>query len=202
MRSPVHSPVISSSTYRFASLINSPTSPIYSSVRALTPFSAIERHNALDDEAEGPIQPKEAEKSAPVPAEPRSSSRLRLAALQKTKSKPVSKKSSSSAKRELRPQQKAEKKSAVRKRGRPVKTATTLLKKKVDKGCEATQDVRSGRKEWEVEQIVDSKIDAETMQHWFKVKWKGYTSKDNTWEPKKNLANCKALLEKYEKSGK
>lgn len=198
MRSPVLSPAVLSSTYRFASLINSPVSPIYSAVEALA-SSVMERRDALEDEAECPVQPKEAKKSSPISGEPRTSSRLRLAAVQKTESKPVSQKSSSVAKRELRPQRKVEEKGAVRKRGRPAKTATTSRKNKADKGGKAAQQTTGGRKEWEVEQIVDSRIDAETMQHWFKVKWKGYASKDNTWEPKKNLANCKAMLEKFEK---
>lgn len=202
MDSPIDSPAISSSTYRFASLINSPTSPIYSSVRALAPSSVIESHNVLKDEEEGLMQQKETKKLSSVPAKPRSSSRLRLAALPEPEPKPFAQKPSSSTKRKLRPQQKVEEIGAVRKRGRPAKTATTLRIKKTDKGDETTQEAHNGRKEWEVEQIVESRIDAETMQHWFKVKWKGYTSKHNTWEPKKNLANCKALLEKYEKAGK
>ncbi|UKZ90331.1 uncharacterized protein TrAFT101_005354 [Trichoderma asperellum] len=202
MDSPIDSPAISSSTYRFSSLINSPTSPIYSSVRALAPSSVTESHNVLKDDEEDLMQPKETEKLSSVSAKPRSSSRLRLATLQETKPKSSAQKLSSSTKRKLRPQQKVEEKGAVRKRGRPATTATTLRKKKTDKGDEATQEAHNGRKEWEVEQIVDSRIDPETMQHWFKVKWKGYTSKHNTWEPKKNLTNCKALLEKYEKAGK
>jgi hypothetical protein len=61
---------------------------------------------------------------------------------------------------------------------------------------------KASKQEWEVEQIVDSMIDEETMEHFFRVKWKGYSSKDNTWEPKKNLVNCKDLLEAYEKKAK
>ncbi|PON30987.1 hypothetical protein TGAM01_v200407 [Trichoderma gamsii] len=203
MRSPVLSPTIPSSTYRFASLINSPFSPIYSVVGALAP-SAMERDDALEDDTERPLQPRKARKVSPhaVSAEPRTSTRLRLATLQKKEPKPVSQKPSSSAKRELRPQRKVEERGAVKKRGRPAKMAITPRKKRAAKGDESAQDTKTGRKEWEVEQIVDSRIDAETMQHWFKVKWKGYASKDNTWEPKKNLTNCKSLLENYEKKGK
>lgn len=201
MRSPVLSPTIPSSTYRFASLINSSFSPIYNAVGALAP-SAMERDDAPENEAESPLRSKRAKNSSPVSAEPRTSTRLRLATVQKKEPKPVSQKPSSSAKRGLRPQRKVEEKGAVKKRGRPAKAATTPRKKKAAKGDEATQDTKTGRKEWEVEQIVDSRIDAETMQHWFKVKWKGYASKDNTWEPKKNLTNCKTLLDSYEKMGK
>uniref|UniRef100_UPI00358ED585 chromo domain-containing protein rhino-like isoform X2 n=1 Tax=Myxine glutinosa TaxID=7769 RepID=UPI00358ED585 len=31
----------------------------------------------------------------------------------------------------------------------------------------------------------------------FLVKWKGYTDKDNTWEPVENLQNCKLLVQEY-----
>lgn len=32
------------------------------------------------------------------------------------------------------------------------------------------------------------------------VKWVGYTDKDNSWEPKKNLMNAREAMEDYEKS--
>lgn len=162
----------------------------------------MERDDSLEDDMEQPMQPEKARKMSPVSAKPRTSTRLRLATLQKKEPRSVSKKPSSSAKRELRPQRKEEEKRAVQKRGRPAKATTTPRKKRASQRDESTQDTKAGRKEWEVEQIVDSRIDAETMQHWFKVKWKGYPSKDNTWEPKKNLTNCKTLLENYEKKGK
>jgi hypothetical protein len=201
MRSPVLSPTIPSSTYRFASLISSPFTPIYSAVGALAP-SAMERDDSLEDDMERPTQPKKARKMSPVSTKPRTSTRLRLATLQKKEPRSVSQEPQSSAKRELRPQRKIEEKRAVQKRGRPAKVTTTLRKKRASKRDESAQDTKAGRKEWEVEQIVDSRIDAETMQHWFKVKWKGYPSKDNTWEPKKNLTNCKTVLENYEKKVK
>lgn len=201
MRSPILTPTIPSSTYRFTSLISYPFSPIYSAVGALAP-SAMERNDALEDDIERPMQPEEARKMSLVSAKPRTSTRLRLATLQKKEPRSVSQKPSSSAKRELRPQGKVEEKRAVQKRGRQANATTTPRKKRASKRDEYIQDTKTGRKEWEVEQVVDSRIDAETMQHWFKVKWKGYSSKDNTWEPKKNLTNCKTLLENYEKKGK
>lgn len=34
------------------------------------------------------------------------------------------------------------------------------------------------------------------------VKWKGYPTKDNTWEPKSNLAHAADLLREYEAGAK
>ncbi|KAF9878646.1 hypothetical protein CkaCkLH20_04138 [Colletotrichum karsti] len=59
--------------------------------------------------------------------------------------------------------------------------------------------------EYEVEQIVDTKINNKTKEQLYMVKWKGYPSKMNSWEPKKNL-NCAKLLkafhDKHAKSAK
>ena len=30
------------------------------------------------------------------------------------------------------------------------------------------------------------------------MKWKGYDSEQNTWEPKKNLSNVKEMLQEFE----
>jgi hypothetical protein len=54
--------------------------------------------------------------------------------------------------------------------------------------------------EWEVERILDSGIDGPTGVHLYLVKWKGFSSKENTWEPKKNLGNCHKLLQEFEKN--
>lgn len=51
--------------------------------------------------------------------------------------------------------------------------------------------------EYEVEAIVDFMIDADTMEHLYYVKWKGYPSSDNTWEPKQNLQGATELLRKF-----
>ncbi|KAM3516125.1 hypothetical protein MY11210_000147 [Beauveria gryllotalpidicola] len=52
--------------------------------------------------------------------------------------------------------------------------------------------------DWEVEKIVDARIEAETYIHWYRVKWKGWSANHNTWEPKKNLASCQDLIEEFE----
>lgn len=93
----------------------------------------------------------------------------------------------------------AVKPAVAKRRGRPPKEASKAAK---PAKAAAAAGGNATKQEWEVEQIVDSMIDEETMEHFFKVKWKGYSSKDNTWEPKKNLSNCKDLLEAYEKKAK
>lgn len=40
------------------------------------------------------------------------------------------------------------------------------------------------------------------MQEEYFVKWKGYSAKDNTWEPKENLKNCQGALDKFEANKK
>jgi len=52
--------------------------------------------------------------------------------------------------------------------------------------------------EYEVEAIVDSMIDADTMEHMYLVRWKGYSASENTWEPKKNLAHAAQLVAAFD----
>lgn len=52
--------------------------------------------------------------------------------------------------------------------------------------------------EYEVERIEDHKRDGKTTL--FLVKWKGYSAKDNTWEPESHLAHAAKLLREYEAS--
>ncbi|KAK4153271.1 hypothetical protein C8A00DRAFT_33965 [Chaetomidium leptoderma] len=77
-------------------------------------------------------------------------------------------------------------------RGRP-KSTTPAKKagrpKKVVNGEEAVD-------EFEVEDIVDSIIDADTMEHMYLVKWKNYPASANTWEPKMNLKGSLDLVRK------
>ncbi|KAF8749312.1 hypothetical protein RHS01_10171 [Rhizoctonia solani] len=57
-----------------------------------------------------------------------------------------------------------------------------------------------GEEEYEVEGITDAK---ERDGKWFfRVKWKGYGSEENTWNPEENLKNAEKILEKYEKEMK
>ncbi|KAF8751888.1 hypothetical protein RHS01_08523 [Rhizoctonia solani] len=57
-----------------------------------------------------------------------------------------------------------------------------------------------GEEEYKVEGITDAE---ERNGKWFfRVKWKGYGSEENTWEPQENLKNAEKILEKYEKEMK
>lgn len=52
--------------------------------------------------------------------------------------------------------------------------------------------------EWEVEKILDSGVDRPTGVHLYLVKWKGFSNKENTWEPRMNLSKCHKLLRDFE----
>lgn len=52
--------------------------------------------------------------------------------------------------------------------------------------------------EYEADFIVGKKGRGRTLQ--YKVRWKGYNSNDDTWEPLRNLANCKDLIAEYEQN--
>lgn len=52
--------------------------------------------------------------------------------------------------------------------------------------------------EYEVEEILESVIDADTFEHMYRVKWKGYGLEEATWEPKTNLAHAAALIKDFD----
>ncbi|XP_077977365.1 histone-lysine N-methyltransferase SUV39H2-like [Glandiceps talaboti] len=64
--------------------------------------------------------------------------------------------------------------------------------------CCDTMDINE-EDEYEVQKIVDYVRD-EKGRDWYFVKWKGYSSKENTWEPLANLMNCKKKLKKFHKA--
>lgn len=41
-------------------------------------------------------------------------------------------------------------------------------------------------------------IDADTMEHKYFVKWKGYPASENTWEPKTNLVHAAQLVAAFD----
>ncbi|QRW19370.1 Retrotransposable element Tf2 protein [Rhizoctonia solani] len=72
-------------------------------------------------------------------------------------------------------------------------------KKRTFKNCPPPATV-DREEEYKVEGITNAK---ERDGKWFfRVKWKGYGSKENTWEPQENLKNAKKFLEKYKKDMK
>ncbi|QRW19746.1 Retrotransposable element Tf2 protein [Rhizoctonia solani] len=54
--------------------------------------------------------------------------------------------------------------------------------------------------EYEVEGITD--MEKRDRKWFFRVKWKGYGSEENTWEPRENLKNAEKILKKFEKEMK
>ncbi|KAL2165380.1 hypothetical protein VTH06DRAFT_678 [Thermothelomyces fergusii] len=99
-----------------------------------------------------------------------------------------------------------------RARGRP-RSSTTAAEKPAKRGrparkddddddAAAAADGETAADEFEVEEIVDSAIDADTMEHMYLVKWKGYPASENTWEPKKNLGGALDLVREFEAAKK
>lgn len=60
---------------------------------------------------------------------------------------------------------------------------------------DATKSATPAEKEFEVETIVDEKMDG--GKKYFRIRWKGYGAKDDTWELKKSL-NCPDKIKEYE----
>ena len=56
-------------------------------------------------------------------------------------------------------------------------------------------EIIAGEEEYEVEQVLDSKFFGKQLKYF--VKWKGYNSGHNTWEPEKNLAHSKQLVAQF-----
>lgn len=78
------------------------------------------------------------------------------------------------------------------------KMATTKQGKKRTTASKP-QRVADVQDEWEVEKIVDSVIEEGTYRHFYKIRWKGHTSKDDTWELKRELGNCQEAIKAYER---
>ncbi|XP_070433869.1 M-phase phosphoprotein 8 [Equus przewalskii] len=65
-------------------------------------------------------------------------------------------------------------------------------------GAEAAADSEEdGEDVFEVEKILDMKTEGGKIL--YKVRWKGYTSEDDTWEPEVHLEDCKEVLLEFRK---
>ena len=53
-----------------------------------------------------------------------------------------------------------------------------------------------GEQEWAVEEIIAKRTNRRQVQ--YLVKWEGYPTSENTWEPVANLKNCIELIQEYE----
>lgn len=78
-----------------------------------------------------------------------------------------------------------------------LKAPKTAGVKKAKPGPKPKKAAKEPAEEFEVEAIRDSKSDGKRGEL-FLVKWKGWTDKDNTWEPKENLAHAADILREYE----
>ncbi|PFH62460.1 hypothetical protein XA68_13527 [Ophiocordyceps unilateralis] len=104
---------------------------------------------------------------------------------------------------------KAESKKAESKNAESRKAESKEVESKKNKPKKAERQRRVTTKankkpgnEWEIERIVDDLVEKDTLRHFYLVQWKGFDSKDNTWEPKTNMANCSKAIMAYEKKTK
>ncbi len=56
-------------------------------------------------------------------------------------------------------------------------------------------DLIEGEQEFEVEKILDAQPRGRGCKMHFLVKWKGYPTSDNSWEPRENLHADKLIME-------
>lgn len=66
----------------------------------------------------------------------------------------------------------------------------------VDTAVPGTSKQPHGDEEYEVEEILDHKLEDGTTL--YRVHWRGYNSDDDTWEPRDNLRHCTDKLRAYE----
>jgi Chromo (CHRromatin Organisation MOdifier) domain len=59
-------------------------------------------------------------------------------------------------------------------------------------------DLIEGEEQYEVETIIQHRRKGNRNE--FLIKWKGYGSNENTWEPEANLSNSEEILEEYKKT--
>ncbi|PKK53341.1 hypothetical protein CI102_2111 [Trichoderma harzianum] len=187
-----HSPedVQISSAERFASLVHSPVSPAFKSASSSRRSSLARQLNGAGDTAKSPAQSKDVKDAengeviSSTPATPRQSSRRQA--------KPA-RKAASPVKRE-RAKRSVDVKSAIRKSGRPARAQPTR-----------TQPARAQRAKAQPAKAQPAK--AQPVKRRGRPAGKAKESEATgkakggrkEWEPKKNLANCRGLVEAYEK---
>jgi hypothetical protein len=59
-----------------------------------------------------------------------------------------------------------------------------------------------GAGEWEVGSVVGFRIDAKTHERLYEVKWQGFPSSNNSWEPEAHLSNCRRALSAFKQTMK
>ncbi|CAL7936302.1 unnamed protein product [Xylocopa violacea] len=80
------------------------------------------------------------------------------------------------------------------------KRSKTSPKKQTENGKQITasdddKNEKDNQKEFEVEKIIEVHFKKNKTRE-FLIRWKGFTSADDTWEPEENL-NCPELIEKF-----
>lgn len=75
--------------------------------------------------------------------------------------------------------------------------ASSVDREPQNNGIDDKYDADVPPKDYVVEKILDKKIDTKGRSKYL-VKWEGYPSSSNTWEPLENLVDCDSALEKYE----
>ncbi|KAL4452987.1 hypothetical protein ABPG73_011068 [Tetrahymena malaccensis] len=98
---------------------------------------------------------------------------------------------------ELRQLQKKRKLQELAKENSKILKSQKQQQKENNDQLDSSQDASD---EYEVEKIVDKKT--ENGQIFYKVKWKGWDSTYNTWEPENNLFRVSEMIEEYEASKK
>lgn len=94
-------------------------------------------------------------------------------------------------------------KATAKGRGRPKAKTTSPAKSSPTKKKKASTK-RAGRpakadQEWEVEEVVSVRTTGAGQEEFY-IKWKGYSSDENTWEPAENVSNCDAAIERFRKT--
>ena len=65
---------------------------------------------------------------------------------------------------------------------------------------EPPPDILNEEEEWEVEAIINHKGTGNRRRYF--IRWKGYPSSENTWEPEKYLKHARTILNNYKKRHK
>ena len=69
----------------------------------------------------------------------------------------------------------------------------------IDKIIKPSEDIQSKKSKYIVEKILDKKTDPKDKRVYFYVKWKNYSEKESTWEPRSNLINeVPDLIKEYD----
>ncbi|MDR3558296.1 MAG: chromo domain-containing protein, partial [Candidatus Pacebacteria bacterium] len=75
----------------------------------------------------------------------------------------------------------------------------SIQKKRRSKPRSSSTSTRQLPKDYVVEDIIRKRIDPTTGLAEYEVKWLGWDSSDNTWEPRRNLRHCDVILQRFEK---